>query len=119
MTNDDKTPAFGVPTNATEAIIDEASIEDGSDEVDPDLGIPAKDLRLFDAYFHELGVLAAEDPRPNSPEEQAAIDELYAQTLETMSKSPEELRVERRLAGEKARGDVVAVPAVSRTTTSR
>lgn len=96
MTTDDKTPAFGVPTTPAEGVLDEAVVEETSDAIDPDLGVPVKDLNLFDAYYHELGMLAVENPRTLSPEEQAALDELYATTLETMSKSPEQVRAERR-----------------------
>ena len=96
MTNDDKTPAFGVPTTAAESVLDEAAVEGTSSDIDPDLGLPVKDLNLFDAYYHELGMLAVENQRPLSPEEQAALDELYARTLETMSKSPEQVRAERQ-----------------------
>ena len=65
------------------------------DDIDPALGIPVRDLNLFNAYWHELAVIASEDPRPNTPEEQAADDELYAKCLETLSKSPAEVRAER------------------------
>ncbi len=65
------------------------------DDLDPDLGIPIKDLNLVDAYFHELGIQAAEDRRPNTPEEQALDDALFARMKETMTKSPEQVRAER------------------------
>ena len=100
MNRDDNTPAFGVPTRRAAAAIDEASAEQTADELDPELGIPVKDLNLFNAYWHELAVMASEDPRPNTPEEQAADDELYAKCLEAMSKSPAEVRAER----DRARG---------------
>lgn len=72
--------------------------EPGEDDIDPDLGIPVKDLNLFNGYWHELAVMASEDPRPNTPEEQAADDELYARCLETLSRSPAEVRAERARA---------------------
>ena len=87
MTNDDKTPPFGVPRLPVDNALDEPP-----DEIDPDLGIPEKDLRLFDAYYYELGTLASEDPRPNTPEEQEREDASFARIQDTMSKSPEEVR---------------------------
>lgn len=74
----------------------------GADDIDPDLGIPVKDLNLFNGYWHARAVMASEDPRPNTPEEQAADDELYARCLETLSKSPAEVRVERTRARSQA-----------------
>lgn len=97
MDSDDNTPAFGVKVRAV-AANDEASRDQAVEEVDPDLGIPLKDLNLFNAYWHELAVLASEDPRANTAEEQAADDELHAKCLETMSKSPAEVRAERERA---------------------
>jgi len=64
--------------------------------VDPVLGIPTKDLRLVDSYFHELAMEAALDPRPNTPEEQAIDDALLARARERMTISPDELRALRR-----------------------
>ena len=98
MDSDDNTPAFGVPRVRAVAANDEASREQTVEEIDPDLGIPVKDLNLFNAYWHELAVLASEDPRANTAEEQAADDELHAKCLETMSKSPAEVRAERERA---------------------
>lgn len=100
MNSDDNTPAFGVPNVRAVATIDDASRDQQVDEVDPDLGIPVKDLNLFNAYWHELAMIASEDPRPNTPEEQAADDELHARCLEMLSKSPAEVRAER----DRARG---------------
>ena len=97
MDSDDNTPAFGVKVRAV-AANDEASREQAVEEIDPDLGIPGKDLNLFNAYWHELAVLASEDPRANTAEEQAADDELHVKCLETMLKSPAEVRAERERA---------------------
>lgn len=97
MDSDDNTPAFGVKVRAV-AANDEASREQTVEEIDPDLGIPVKDLNLFNAYWHELAVLASEDTRANTAEEQAADDELHATCLETMTKSPAEVRAERERA---------------------
>ena len=79
----------------TVAVTDEASAEQTADELDPDLAIPAKDLNIFNAYWRELAVVASEAPRPNTPGEQAADDELYGKCLDTTSKSPAEVRAER------------------------
>lgn len=97
MDSDDNTPAFGVRLGPVTAN-DEASREQKADEIDPDLGIAVKDLNLFNAYWHELAMIASEDPRPNTTEEQAADDELHAKCLELMSKSPAEVRAERERA---------------------
>ena len=43
-------------------------------------------------------MIASQDPRANTPEEQAADDELYMKCLETTSKSPAEVRAERERA---------------------
>ena len=98
MNSDDNTPAFGVPAGRAVVANDEASAEQTADELDPDLAIPVKDLNVFNAYWRELAVIASEDPRPNTPEEQAADDELYAKCLEVTSKSPAEVRAERERA---------------------
>lgn len=103
MNHDDNTPAFGVPTTVpVGAATDDASLDHSADEIDPDLRIPVKDVNLFVAYCHEVGMLAAEDPRPNTPEEQESLDELLAMCRETMSKPREQLREERRRKQRKA-----------------
>jgi hypothetical protein len=95
MDSDDNTPAFGVPAGRAVVANDEASAEQTGDELDPDLAIPVRDLNVFNAYWHELAVISSEDSRPNTAEEQAADDELYAKCLETTSKSPAEIRAQR------------------------
>ena len=85
--------------------------EPDADVIDPDLGIAVKDLNLFNGYWHARAVMASEDPRPNAPEEQAADDELYARCLETLSKSPAEVRVERARARAQAVNANVATKA--------
>ena len=92
MTNDDKTPPFGIPRLPAGSALD-----DPPDTIDPDVGVPERDLRLFDAYYYELGVMAGEDQRPNTPEEQAIEDESFAEIMETMSKSPDQVRADRRI----------------------
>lgn len=52
-------------------------------------------LDLLDASYHERATIAADDPRPCTPEEQADVDELCARALEVMKRSPEEVRAER------------------------
>lgn len=95
MSPDDKTPAFGVPRHTGDALLDDRS---SNAEPDSDL-IPEAGLNVLDAYHHELGLLAAETPREHTPEEQAALEELYAKTQETMARSPEEVRAQLRAAG--------------------
>lgn len=98
MNSDDNTPAFGVPAGRAVVANDEASADQTADELDPDLAIPVKDLNVFNAYWRELAVIASEDPRPNTAEEQAADDELYEECLDVTSKSPAEVRAERERA---------------------
>jgi hypothetical protein len=88
MNPNDKTPAHGVPSTTTDTPSDRVA--------ETELTVAPEDLALFDAYHHELGLLAAETARPSTPEEQAEVDALYAETLETMSKSPDQVRAERR-----------------------
>lgn len=103
MNHDDNTPVFGVPTTVPiGAATDDASLDHGADEIDSGLRIPVKDVNLFLAYCHEVGMLAAEDPRPNTPEEQASLDELLAMCRETLSKPLEQVREERRRRQRKA-----------------
>ena len=49
--------------------------EVGNDDATPDsdllLAVEERDLRLLDAFFHELALDASNDPTPNTPEEQA------------------------------------------------
>ncbi len=42
-----------------------------ADGVDPVLGVSEADLNLLDAFYHQLALDAAADPRPNTPEEDA------------------------------------------------
>ncbi len=100
MTNDDndKTPPFGVPRLPARSALD-----DPPDVIDPDLGVTERDLNLFDAYHYELGVMAGEDPRPNTPEEQAIEAASWADAIEMMSKSPEEVRAQQAERRRRAR----------------
>jgi len=74
--------APGAPPNRGEAI-------------DPVFGLTEGELCIADAFFHELALEAARDPRPPTPEEQEAIDDLRerAERLKTMT--PAELATER------------------------
>lgn len=65
------------------------------DEIDPVLGVAAGELRIVDAFFHELAVDAALDPRPPTAAEQVAIDDLRARFERLKAMSPEELDAER------------------------
>lgn len=86
MNPNDKTPAHGVPSTA----------DAGADRArETELVVAAEDLAVYDAFHHELGVMAAESTRPATPDEQAEFDALYAETSETMSKTPEQVRAER------------------------
>lgn len=99
MNHDDNTPtpAFGVPTVRPGVAIGDASLDKSAEAIDPDLGIPVRDVNLFDAYSHELARMAAEDPRPDTPEEQADVERLYAMSLDAHTKTREQLLEERRL----------------------
>lgn len=59
--------------------------------VDPVLGISERDLRLVDAFYHNLGVQASEDSSPPTEEEQESIDWLGEQFARLQAMSPEEL----------------------------
>lgn len=59
-------------------------------------GISEEDLRLLDAINHELALDASNDPRPSTPEEDAAVADLLARAQRTMSMTPEQVARERR-----------------------
>ena len=65
------------------------------DGVDPALGVSEADLNLLDALYHQLALDAAEDPRPNTPEEDADDAWLMARARARMSMSPAEVRAQR------------------------
>jgi len=96
MSSDDKTPSLGVPA-IPRAITTEEVLPDSSiDEFHPELGIPIKDLNVVDAYWHERGMLACEDPRPSTPEEKERALATYRSLVEMMARPPEEVRAERQ-----------------------
>jgi hypothetical protein len=63
--------------------------ESAPDDPTPDLdvfdGVGERDLRILDAFFHELALDASNDPTPNTPEEQAEDDALMAWAERLMS----------------------------------
>lgn len=63
----------------------------GEECIDPVLGISERDLRLVDAFYHNLGVQASEDPSPPTVEEQDSIDWLGEQFAKLQAMTPEEL----------------------------
>ncbi len=65
------------------------------DEIDPVLGVTAGELRMVDAFFHELALEAAADPRPPTPAEQIAVDNLRARFERLKAMKPEEADAER------------------------
>lgn len=93
--DDNNTPALGVPILPRTITTEEAPPESTGDAIHPELGIPIKDLNVFDAYWHEVGMLACEDPRPSTAEEKQRAEETYRSLLEMMSKPPEQVRAER------------------------
>ncbi len=63
--------------------------------IDVTTEIREEDLRLLDAYNHELAIEASEDPRPNTPEEDEDDAELLRRAQLTMSMTPEEVAIRR------------------------
>lgn len=96
MSSDDKTPSLGVPAIPRAITIEEVSPDSPSDAFDPERSIPIKDLNVVDAYWHERGMLACEDPRPSTPEEKERALATYHSLVKMMSRPPEEVRAERR-----------------------
>jgi hypothetical protein len=66
-----------------------------ADGVDPVLGVSETDLDLLDALNHQLALDASEDPRPNTPEEDADDEWLMNRARQRMSMSPAEVRAQR------------------------
>jgi len=65
------------------------------DAIDPALDVTSAELRIVDAFFHELALEAAEDPSPPTPREQLAIDNLRARFERLQAMTPEEQDAER------------------------
>ena len=72
-----------------------ASALPAADSVDPVLGISETDLDVLDELNHQLALDAAEDPRPNTPEEDADVEWLMNRARQRMSMSPAEVRAQR------------------------
>ena len=62
---------------------------------DPVLGVSEADLKLLDALYHQLALDASQDPRPNTPEEDADDEWLMDRARKRMSMSPAEVRAQR------------------------
>lgn len=80
-------PDPGVPSHRAPA---------ANDEIEPMFGLTAGELRIVDAFFHELALEAAEDPSPPTAEEQLAIDDLRERFERLQRMTPEELEAERQ-----------------------
>lgn len=65
------------------------------DDGDPMTGVTGGELRMVDAFFHEVALDAAADPRPPTPAEQVAIDSLRARFERLKAMTPEEQAAER------------------------
>jgi hypothetical protein len=64
--------------------------------VAPTIGASEADLNLLDNLYHELALDAAEDPRPNTPEEDADDAWLMERARQRMAMSPAEVRAQRK-----------------------
>jgi hypothetical protein len=91
MTTDDWSP----PTDEYERPSIRASVDRPQpverDWIDPVLGISERDLLLVEAFYHNLGVEASEDPSPPTPDEQESIDWLGAQFEKLKAMTEDEL----------------------------
>jgi hypothetical protein len=77
-------------------ILDEAiPSRPGADGVAPVLGVSGTDLDLLDAVNHQFALDASEDPRPNTPEEDADDEWLMERARKRMSMSAAEIRAQR------------------------
>ncbi len=65
------------------------------DDGDPVLGVTAGELRMVDALFHELALESAADPRPPTPAEQVAVENLRARFERLKTMTPEDQALER------------------------
>ncbi len=59
------------------------------------LGVSEADIRLVDAYYHELALEASNDPSPLTREEQIADAEWAESFARLKAMTPDELRAER------------------------
>ncbi|KAB2899469.1 MAG: hypothetical protein F9K40_10255 [Kofleriaceae bacterium] len=67
-----------------------------NDDNDPMLGVTSGELRIVDAFFHELALEAAEDASPPTAAEQLAIDDLRERFERLQRMTPEEEEAERQ-----------------------
>ncbi len=65
------------------------------DEGDPMLGATGGELRMVDAFFHEVALDDAADPRPPTPAEQLAVDNLRTRFERLKAMTPDEQAAER------------------------
>jgi len=65
------------------------------EDVDPVFGLTTGELRMVDAFFYELAIEAANDPRPPTADELEAIDDLRMRAERLKAMTPEELESER------------------------
>lgn len=65
------------------------------EEIDPVFGLTPGELRMVDAFFYELAMDAANDPRPPTAAEVEAIADLRARADHLKAMTPEELEAER------------------------
>lgn len=97
MTDDWSSPTGEYALHRAEAAASDAPTAppNDEDEIDPVFGLTAAELRIADAFFYEVALEAARDPRPPTPEEQEAIDDLRQRAERLKAMTPEELDAER------------------------
>jgi hypothetical protein len=93
--NDDSTGPTHQDRTAVTVTVTVSLDEVAARSVDVTSGIREEDLRLLDAYNHELAIEASEDPRPNTAEEDEEDAELLRRAELTMSMTPEEVAIRR------------------------
>ena len=62
-----------------------------NDEIDPVLGVSERDLRIVNAFYHELALDASQDPAPLTPRELVELGKLEESLSRVKSMSEEEL----------------------------
>ena len=71
------------------------SLRPHDDDIEAGLGVTGSELRVVDAFFHELALEAAANPRAPTHEEQAAVMRMRDRFERLKALSPEELEEER------------------------
>ncbi len=66
------------------------------EELDPVFGVTESELRMVDVFFYEVALAQAREPRPLSPEEQEAVDDLRVRADRLKTMTPDELEAERQ-----------------------